>query len=232
MPSCADPRARPRRRGSASLELLRRDLAQRAEQLRAELVVRVVAQVLLLRLDAGELLLALLEVVERGAVDVGLDRHVRVRGLGDALDHAPVDRARAGCRSPGRAGGRGAGARSRRPGAAGRRPACALAARRAPGGGARAAAARVGAACGARGCRARACAAARRRPGARARPRRAPCGRRRPARARTRAARSGMIWTTGATRVLTSDVPLRSTMSPRGASIRTLRTRFSRAWET
>ena len=35
-----------------------------------------------------------------------------------------------------------------------------------------------------------------------------------------------------ATRVLTSARPLRSTMSPRGASIRTLRTRFSRAWLT
>ena len=42
----------------------------------------------------------------------------------------------------------------------------------------------------------------------------------------------GVIWTTGATRVFTSTVPLRSTMSPRGASIRTLRTRLSRACET
>ena len=43
----------------------------------------------------GKLLLALAQVVERGLVDVGLDRHVRVRRLGDALDHALVDRARA-----------------------------------------------------------------------------------------------------------------------------------------
>jgi hypothetical protein len=42
----------------------------------------------------------------------------------------------------------------------------------------------------------------------------------------------GTICTTGATRVLTSTVPWRSTTSPRGASIRTLRTRLSRACET
>ena len=58
------------------LELVRRDLAQRAEQLGAELLVRVVAQVQLLDVDAGELVLALLEVVEGVARDVGLDRHV------------------------------------------------------------------------------------------------------------------------------------------------------------
>ena len=71
-----------------------RDLAQRAEQLGAELLVRVVAQEELLDVDAGELVLALLEVVEARARDVDLDRHVGVRRLGDALDHAPLDRAR------------------------------------------------------------------------------------------------------------------------------------------
>ena len=44
--------------------------------------------------------------------------------------------------------------------------------------------------------------------------------------------RVGRIWTTGAARVLTSVVPLRSTMLPRGASILILRTRLSRAWLT
>jgi hypothetical protein len=34
------------------------------------------------------------QVVERGRRDVGLDRHVRRRLVGDALDHAPVDRPR------------------------------------------------------------------------------------------------------------------------------------------
>ena len=53
--------------------------------------MRVVAQVLLLDLDARELLLALADVVEGRAVDRGLDRDVRVRQLGDALDHALVD---------------------------------------------------------------------------------------------------------------------------------------------
>ena len=76
------------------LQLVRRDLAQRAEQLGGELLVRVGAQEQLLDVDAGELVLALLEVVEGGARDVGLDRHVRVRRLGDALDHAALDRAR------------------------------------------------------------------------------------------------------------------------------------------
>ena len=76
------------------LELLRRDLAQRAEQLGGELVVRIGAQEQLLDRDAGELVLALLEVVEGGARHVGLDRHVGVGRLGDAVDDAPVDRAR------------------------------------------------------------------------------------------------------------------------------------------
>ena len=52
----ADPRARLDAPVALELELGRRDLARGAEQLRAELVVRVVAQVLLLDLDAGELL--------------------------------------------------------------------------------------------------------------------------------------------------------------------------------
>ena len=43
---------------------------------------------------------------------------------------------------------------------------------------------------------------------------------------------SGVICTTGATRVFTRIWPLRSTMFPRGASILIFRTRFSRAWET
>jgi hypothetical protein len=42
----------------------------------------------------------------------------------------------------------------------------------------------------------------------------------------------GSICTTAAGLVVTSLTPLVSTMSPRGASIRTLRTRFSRAIET
>ena len=71
-----------------------RDLAQRPEQLGGQVLVRIGAQEQLLDVDAGELVLALLEVVERGARDVGLDRHVGVRRLRDALDHAPVDRPR------------------------------------------------------------------------------------------------------------------------------------------
>jgi hypothetical protein len=55
--------------------------------------VRVVAQIELLDRDARELLLALAQVVEGGLRDVGLDRHVRVRRLGHALDHALVHRA-------------------------------------------------------------------------------------------------------------------------------------------
>ena len=76
------------------LQLLRRDLAQRAEQLGAELLVRVGAQEQLLDVDAGELVLALLEVVEARARDVDLDGDVGVRRLGDALDHAALDRPR------------------------------------------------------------------------------------------------------------------------------------------
>ena len=75
-------------------DLLGRDLAQRAEQLGAELVVGVVAQVLLLDDDAGERLAVLEQVVERRRRDVGPDRHVRRRLVGDPLDHAPVDRPR------------------------------------------------------------------------------------------------------------------------------------------
>jgi hypothetical protein len=52
------------------------------------------AQEQLLDVDAGELVLALLQVVEGRARHVGLDRHVGVRRLRDPLDHAPVDRAR------------------------------------------------------------------------------------------------------------------------------------------
>jgi hypothetical protein len=44
--------------------------------------------------------------------------------------------------------------------------------------------------------------------------------------------RFGSSCTTEETVVRTSTAPLRSTMSPRGASIDTLRTRFSRAWDT
>ena len=91
----ADPRARLDAPVALELELGRRDLARGPEQLGAELVVRVVAQVLLLDLDAGELLPALADVVERRAADRRLDRHVRVRQLGDALDHALVDQLRA-----------------------------------------------------------------------------------------------------------------------------------------
>ena len=90
----ADPRALLDAAVLVLLELLRRDLAERAEQLRPEVLVRIVAQVLRLDHDAGEALLALLQVAERGTRDVGLDRDVRVRRLGDALDHAPVDGAR------------------------------------------------------------------------------------------------------------------------------------------
>ena len=50
--------------------------------------MRVVAQVELLDGDPREALLALAQEVERRRRDVGLDRHVRVRRLGDALDHA------------------------------------------------------------------------------------------------------------------------------------------------
>jgi hypothetical protein len=91
----ADARARLDALVALLLELGRRDLARGAEQLGGQLVVRVVAQVLLLDLDARELLVALADVVERRAADRGLDRHVRVRQLGDALDHALVDPARA-----------------------------------------------------------------------------------------------------------------------------------------
>ena len=76
------------------LELLGRDLAQRPEQLGRQVLVGIGAQEQLLDVDAGELVLALLEVVEGGARHVGLDRHVGVRRLRDPLDHAPVDRAR------------------------------------------------------------------------------------------------------------------------------------------
>ncbi len=73
-------------------DLVGRDLAQRAEQLRPERLVRVVAQVLLLDDDAVELLAVLEQVVERRGRDVGLDRHVGRGLVGDAVDHAPVDR--------------------------------------------------------------------------------------------------------------------------------------------
>ena len=165
--------------------------------------MRVVAQVLLLDRDARELLLALEDVVERGAIDGGADRHVRVRRLGDALDHALVDRA-GGRRSRSRAAGRGGGARSRRPGPAGSAPAPRWLTARS-GCGARGAAGgwRRG---GARGCRARASAAGR--------PRRAARSRRR----RGLAVLGGQLelgsgsalgrsWTTAAWRVLTSSLP-------------------------
>ena len=56
--------------------------------------MRVVAQVLLLDDDAGELVAVLEQEVERLGRDVGLDRHVRARLVGEAGDDAPVDRAR------------------------------------------------------------------------------------------------------------------------------------------
>ena len=87
-----DPRAGLDAAVALELELLGRDLARGPEQLGAQLVVRVVAQVLLLDLDARELLLALADVVEGGAIDGRADRDVRVRQLGDTLDHALVDR--------------------------------------------------------------------------------------------------------------------------------------------
>ena len=90
-----DPRARLDAAVARQLQLLRRDLARGAEQLGGELLVRVVAQVLLLDGDAGELLLALADVVEGVAVDGAADRHVRIGQLGDALDHALVDQLRA-----------------------------------------------------------------------------------------------------------------------------------------
>ena len=101
---------------------------------------------------------------------------------------------------------------------------------------------RAGAGGGARGARpscsgarprgggARARAAGRRRRAARCSAARAPCGRRRRPASSASGSALGTIWTTGATRVRTSRLPSRSTMSPRGASILILRTRFSRAW--
>ena len=95
MPVLADARAGRDAAVALLLELLGRDLAQRAEQLGAELPVRVVAQVALLHDDAAELLAVLEQVGEGVLGDVRLDRHVGVRGLGDALDDLAVDRARA-----------------------------------------------------------------------------------------------------------------------------------------
>ena len=60
-----DPRAGLDAAVALPLELGGRDLARGPEQLGGELVVRVVAQVLLLDRDAGELLLALADEVER-----------------------------------------------------------------------------------------------------------------------------------------------------------------------
>ena len=100
--------------GSTPLYRLRlssvgRDLAQRAEQLGAELVVRVVAQVLLLDLDAGERPRVLEQVVERAR---GRRRCLivtfAVRRLGDPLDRRAGGSVAATCRSRGRAGGRAA----------------------------------------------------------------------------------------------------------------------------
>ena len=90
-PVLADPRAGRDAAVLAPLELVRGDLAQRAEELRAELAVGVVAQVALLDHDAGELLPVLEQVGERVLGDVGLDRHVGVGRLGDALDDLAVD---------------------------------------------------------------------------------------------------------------------------------------------
>ena len=91
----ADPRAGLDPAVALHLELLGRDLARGAEQLGGQLLVRVVAQVALLDLDARELLPALADEVERVARDRGADRDVRVRQLGDALDHPLVDDPRA-----------------------------------------------------------------------------------------------------------------------------------------
>ena len=86
--------ARPLLEAAVALlvELLRRDLAQGAEELGAQLVVRVVAQVLLLDDDAGELVAVLEQEVEGLGRDVGLDRHVRAGLVGQAGDDAAVDR--------------------------------------------------------------------------------------------------------------------------------------------
>ncbi len=93
-PVGADARALLDAAVAVLLELVGRDLARGAEELGGELVVRVVAQVALGDLDARELLAALADEVERDAIDGGADRDVRVRRLGDALDHALVDRLR------------------------------------------------------------------------------------------------------------------------------------------
>ena len=77
------------------LHLLRADLGDRAEQLGGELALGVLAQVALRDDDALEVLRALAHEVELGERDVRADRDVRVRRVGDAADHALVDRLRA-----------------------------------------------------------------------------------------------------------------------------------------
>ena len=98
------------------LQLPGADLAHVAEQVRAELLVGVLAQEDRVDLDAGEVLLALLDVHHDVARDVLLDGRGRERQLLELLVHAPL-RSRAGaspaaCRAGGRARGAWRGSRA------------------------------------------------------------------------------------------------------------------------
>ena len=94
-PALADPRARLHARVALESELRFRDLRDRAEQVRRERAARVFAQIALGHHDALERLRPLAHVVELRERDVGADGDVRVRPVRDAADHAFVDRPRA-----------------------------------------------------------------------------------------------------------------------------------------
>ena len=94
-PALPDPRALGDVLVLALLHLLRADLGDRAEQLGGELALGVLAQVAVGDHDALEVLRALAHEVELRERDVRADRDVRVRRVGDAADHALVDRLRA-----------------------------------------------------------------------------------------------------------------------------------------